>query len=530
MKSFLKNNWPFLLILVIAAGLRLMNLGYSDYQGDEIKALFIPDPNQTRWDFLMDQRKGPVQFIITGLLALVDPRFENQFLMRFLFALAGILSVLFFYKLVELHFGKRVAFYASFFFATNGFIVALSRIVQYQPVGMLFMVLTLYFLTKAVQDENYRVKGIYYSLFSWAIAILTHYDGIFIAPFVFYLLYQWFRTPRPEFAGKFKHFALSGLISAVALMIFYVPFALRLSQSTVDYWSARILEEESTKLYNSRLLFTIYQPIYVLDIYTILLVIGVLFLSAAFLVHKFGSPGLKARLPKDMGDKTFQDILFLLIWALLPLIFMEVIVFNPGTHIYTYLIPGFIFLGFGVYAIDYLLHQILGANLGRVINLVGVSAVFTFIFIESYAIYIDHSVEYPWENERFLLWTFSRPSRELHDTYHLALFGFPYYRNWEGIEAFTSENPVGSYSTNERRTIARFSVNLIEEEESPQASERYYISIANPQSFAIALNQRMQALTEMYDPVFAYDVAGEPKAEVYLVTPEIIAKLVEMGY
>lgn len=530
MKNYLKSNWSFLLILAIALFLRIVNLGYSDYQGDEIKALFIPAPGQTQWDFLLDQRKGPVQFIITGLLALFDPHFESQFLMRLPFAVAGFLAVLFFYKLVELHFGKRVAFYASFFFATNGFIVGLSRIVQYQPVGMLFMVLTLYFLSKAVQDERYRVKGIYYSLFSWTVAILTHYDGLFIAPFVFYLLYQWFRKEKPAFAGKIQHFIASGLISAAALAVFYIPFALKLSQSTVSYWSARISEEESGKLYSSRLLFTLYQPIYVFDIYTILLALGLLFLGMTFLVHRFGTEGLKARLPESLGSKTFLNILFLLIWIALPVIFMELIVYNPGTHIYTYLIPGFILLGYGVFAIEYLLRQVLGANPGRAVNLLGVFAVFSFIFAESYAIYVDHAMEYPWENERFFAWTFYKPSSELHRTYHLAVFGFPYYRNWEAIEAFTSENPVGSYSTNERRTIARFYVHLVEEEDSPLASTRYYISINNAQSFLVALNPRMQALTELYDPVYRYADKGEPQAEIFVVTPEIIADLTEKGY
>lgn len=530
MKNYLRNNWPFLLILAITLILRLVNLGYSDYQGDEIKALFIPNPGQTHWEFLMDQRKGPVQFIITGFLALVDPRFESQFLMRAPFALAGLLSVLVFYKLVELHFGKSVAFYASFFFATNGFIIGLSRIVQYQPVGMLFMVLSLYYLSKAVQDERYRVKGIYYGLFSWAAAILTHYDGVFIAPFVFYLLYQWFQTAQPELAGKIKHFTISGLISSAALAVFYIPFTITLSQSTVNYWSARISEDESTKLYSSRLLFTLYQPIYIFDIYTILLVLGLVFLGAAFLVYKYGSEGWKARLPDSLKARTFLNILILLVWIGLPVIFMELIVYNPGTHIYTYLIPGFILLGYGVYAIEHMLRQILGANLGRVVNLLGVFAVFTFIFAESFAIYVEHTVEYPWENERFFVWTFYKPSSELHRMYHLAVFGFPYYRNWEGIEEFTSENPVGSYSTNERRTIARFYVHLVEEEESPLASTRYYISITNPQSFLVALNPRMRALTELYEPIYTYEEKGEAQAEVFLVTPEIIAELTEKGY
>ncbi len=126
----------FPLILVISAGfcLRLVNLGYADYQGDEIKAFYLPEPDQSVSDFLFTQRKGPVQFIITGFLSRFDTFYENQFLMRIFFALAGCLALVFFYLLVASRFGKHIALYASFFFATNGFLVGLGRIAQYQSL------------------------------------------------------------------------------------------------------------------------------------------------------------------------------------------------------------------------------------------------------------------------------------------------------------------------------------------------------------------------------------------------------------
>lgn len=123
---------PIVLILFIAFSLRFINLGYSDFQGDEIKALFIPETGQSVTEFLLTQRKGPMQFIVTFVLQLLDPNYTNQFLIRFPFALAGFLAVYYFYKFVKNEFDEKVAFYASFFFATNGFFVAFSRIVHYQ--------------------------------------------------------------------------------------------------------------------------------------------------------------------------------------------------------------------------------------------------------------------------------------------------------------------------------------------------------------------------------------------------------------
>ena len=50
------KHLPLLFLVVVTLWLRVANLGYSDYQGDEIKALFLPDPGQTATQFLMEQR------------------------------------------------------------------------------------------------------------------------------------------------------------------------------------------------------------------------------------------------------------------------------------------------------------------------------------------------------------------------------------------------------------------------------------------------------------------------------------------
>jgi len=88
---------PVIFLAFVTLWLRLVNLGYSNYQGDEIKALSLPTPGQNLVDFIFQQRKGPTQFIITYLIKLVNPTFTNEFLARLPFALAGILAVFFFF-------------------------------------------------------------------------------------------------------------------------------------------------------------------------------------------------------------------------------------------------------------------------------------------------------------------------------------------------------------------------------------------------------------------------------------------------
>jgi hypothetical protein len=92
---------PLFALLIITIWLRIANLGYSDYQSDEIKALWRPASGQSGIDFLYMQMKGPTEFLVTYLFKFFDPTFSNEFLQRLPFALAGILSIYFFYPDVD---------------------------------------------------------------------------------------------------------------------------------------------------------------------------------------------------------------------------------------------------------------------------------------------------------------------------------------------------------------------------------------------------------------------------------------------
>jgi hypothetical protein len=528
-RTFVTTNLLILIVLAAAFTLRFINLGYSDYQGDEIKAFFlVNDDEETEVEFLLEQRKGPLQFLVTGAIGLLDPAYENQLLTRFPFALAGFLAVWVFYLFVRAHFGEKTAFYAALFFATNGFILGLSRIVQYQPFVFLFMLLALYLLTRAVKEPAFRIPGLYWSLVAWAVSILSHYDGILIAPFMAYLLWEWFRQPGADRRRSVKHFLIAGTLAGGMLAVFYIPYVFSISQATLNYWNVRINETASTKLASSLLLFRIYQPVYALYIYLLLGGIGALAGLLLILPKRWREDPRLATLTKEIAwEGGPLKMAALGLWVLVSLAFMEALVFNPGTHIYTYLVPAFIFLGLGIQLVEGLVVRLLGGRLGRLANLAGLAVMFAFLYAQSYAIFVDHRAEYPWENERFLIWTLNRPTTSLHEQYHLMMFGFPYYRGWEDIRAFVESGPaVSGYSTNERRTIARYYMRFLEYSEEA----RYYVSVSNPQSFFEVLNKRMEVMMEQYAPVFTTTEGGRVTAKVYLVTKEMIAELTRQGY
>lgn len=496
-KFFIKNKY-LVLLMVVGAFLRLTNLGYSNYQGDEIKALFNPTDGQSVVKFLLDQRKGPVQFLITFLLKFLNPSYENEFLVRLPFAIAGILAVFYFYKLLKHHFNEKVAFYGTFFFATNGFLLAFSRIVQYQSFVILFMIMALYYLSE---------KKIFWGLLFWGLAFLSHYDAVLIAPFAFYLLYDWLKDFKRE--ERIRRFIRVSIIPAFMTGVFYIPFLFNLSEATKTYWYNRLIDNALGKISSSKYLFGVYQPIYVIHIYTILFLLGLIFLCGGAL--------LKRKLPEP-------KIISIGLWFLLALAFMEVFVHIPGTHIYTYLIPVMIFMGAGVYLIEEVLRKVLKNKLGGIVTTFGVSIIFVFIFAQMYMVYVNNRDEYPWENEQFLLWTLPKPS----PIFHLSMFGFPYYRNWEGVKRFVATHPeIKGYSSNERKAITRYFINLPKRGDVPS----FYILVKNPQSFTdYPENTTTQEWMQNHAPEYEFVRNSDERIKIYLLpagAPEVVVGDIE---
>lgn len=529
-----KSNFYLLLILVSSFTLRFVNLGYSDYQGDEIKALYFPTTGQSFFQFIMDQRKGPIQFILTFLIKVFDSSYNNQFFVRLPFAIAGFLSVYFFYKFVTLHFGKKIAFYSSIFFATNGFFIAFSRIVQYQSFVILFMILSLYYLSLAVKNKGFFVKGMYLSLICWGLSLLSHYDGIFILPFMVYLLLEWFRNKKVSKNTKIKHFIAAGLVSMFLVLVFYIPFVFSLSDATKIYWQGRITGIVSQKMSSSVYLFSVYQPIYVVHIYTILFLLGLTFLILGLLsIHILKLkklPGFVQRFFSHSTDhmKLIHNnqlmIFFLILWFLIPFLFFEVYVYIPGTHIYCYLIPCFIFLAYGLVTLESLTFKIFEYNLMQLFNIVGVLVLSLFLFTQSFVIFVDSHKEYPWEQEKFFFWTFP----QINLLYHSSLFGFPYYRDWEGIREFVSSFPeIIAYVTNERQAISRYFIPL----NSKKDEAGFFVYVKNPQSFENNIMYDKAAYwVSHYQPVHTLTRNGNDLVRIYIMEAGTLDSIKNRGF
>ncbi|MCX7596549.1 MAG: glycosyltransferase family 39 protein [Fischerella sp.] len=483
-----KNIIPLIYLGFVTFWLRLINLGYSNYQGDEIKALYRPQAGQSMIDFLLNQRKGPIQFLITYTMSLINPEYDNELIIRLPFAIAGIFAIYFFYKIVRLEFGKNIALYSSLFIAVNGLFVAFSRIVQYQSFVILFSLLCLYFLSLSTKYEKWRLYGLYLGMSCWGISILAHYDGIFIAPFVFYLIYQWYINGKSsQNKNQLLHLICAISVLLLSIAIFYIPFFFSLSESTKTYWAERI----SKQSVSSTRTFMTYNPLFIIYLYALLGLLGLF------------------RIKKNFS---------IVLWLLFPLLSLETLVGNPGTHIYTYVLPFSILMAFGLELCQlFIVKKLIGK--AKYINIFfGVFGIliFVFLFIISHLLFIDNRKEYPWENKSFLFLEFKKQSGQ-------SLFGFPYYRHWEKIRLYLkSTDSKGYFITNENKSITRYYIpvefkNLeLHPYDPKQPGDIYVIYIKNPQNINRKILDKEQSYWEaLYQPVKTFSNNGRVVATIY---------------
>ncbi len=491
---------PVLFLLLSGVWLHLANLGYSDFQGDEIKALAAPLNGQSLVDFLLQQRKGPVQFLTSYLIRLAYPALANRFLVRLPFALAGLAAIWIFYRFVHLHFGRTTALIAASFLSINGLMIGLTRIVQYQSWVILFSVLALYCFSLALKVERWKVSGLYAGMLCWTIAILSHFDGIFIAPFAAYLLVRWWReVPDLKRRQRFVHLAAPAFLAAMLLGIYFIPYLAAIRTTTQQYWWLRISgDEPGAGIPSSIFTFNLYNPLLAIYVFA--------FLGAASLLQ------IRRSYP-------------IWLWFAFPWLVLELVIGDPGTHIYAYLLPACILAALGVDSLAGLFRRWrVGGRAAQFAVYSLVALVILFLAGVSHLIFVDHTPEYPWIERRILFWTVGKPD----ETYRMWAFGFPYFRRWDEIRDYALLKPDNAYySTNENKSIASFFIPY------PFDVNRsgIYIHIYNPQSLRDKLaDDKIRYWTKNYSPVKEFEVAGNVVAAIYQMPAGNVDEIKSLGY
>lgn len=406
------------LILFLSLLLRLVNIDYKEFQGDEgvimVRAAQVLAGDELG---LLRHQKGPVEILIPlipwGLGGAV-----NELWARAPFVWAGLLSVL-----AVAAVGARLSqgsggLLAALLYTIGGFSIAFSRIVQYQSFVILWSLLSV------LHAFRYRHSGPLLDLtlttVFLAAGLLAHYDAILFAPAIGLLIVgRWRQAPQRWYV----HAVVAFLVGAAVVAAFYLPYLAnptfggtgsyllndRIGGSLFS-WSAPLVWRMST-FYNST--------------YYVLLL---LFLAA---VGTLAFKWPKGRMPA-----------FLFVFV--PLLFYTLVVADPRTHVYT-VFPGLALMaGLGALALW-------RARRRRPRVVWPAAGLFALLFSLSLwyvlLLFVDVTPErqrtWPENRSPFFPTTWSEPPQ-------YGLFGFPHQAGWRLAPALVTEMP---YASNEEAEI-----------------------------------------------------------------------------
>lgn len=439
------------IIFIITLSLRFVNLGYSDYIGDEHKAFIQLEGDQTLKEFFLSRRKGPMQFLVSHIPYMITGDFRNELAQRVPFSVVSVLAVWAFYLLVrKISKNEFIALFSTLLFSINGFIVGFGRIAQYQNLNLLFSFLAAYFYLFLLDDllHKDKVKKSLLGTLFFSLSVLSHWDAIFILPVIVITFIKYLKLETDR-ANKIKLIAYNFAFGCLLLLPFLIPYVnYQLNDVDNQEYFKRRIETGHMNFERYTELINLYNP----------------FVTYYFLII-FGF----------IGSLNIKKSFTFLVWFSFSYLTFEIYVKKPGTHIYNFIIPLIILSSYGVYFIYRFLPKIIKHIYGLLIFIISL-----FLVFQTYFIFIDHSKEYPWEqktiyNFRELQeWNYKRTKVKTRDRVYtkwetpeylidqkLPLFGFAHKRYWNQINDFVNtynyeNNTDFGYITNEVKTISEW--------------------------------------------------------------------------
>ncbi|OGC59910.1 hypothetical protein A2380_03240 [candidate division WWE3 bacterium RIFOXYB1_FULL_43_24] len=440
----MRTLFVILFLCFLAAPFRFVDLGYSDYIGDERKAFIEPIKGQSLQNFFITRRKGPVQFLVSEIPHLITKDFRNEYAQRFPFAVISVFSVAMFYLMVKKLSGDGLAaFISSLLYLVNGFIVGFGRIAQYQNLNLLFNFLSIYFYTDLLYKEKKLIRSTLLGTFFFCLSVLSHWDTVFIIPVVSYIFIRFIFNKAHTKYYKIRILLLNFVLGCLLLLPFLIPylFAFTGLSDNQEYFGRRVdMGIRNLGMYVE--LIRLYNPFYTLEFVSIAALFGIL---------------------------RFKKALPYILWFTFSFLVFIFFVRKPGTHIYNFVLPAIVLAGLGISVLINLFPK-----WTKVLPAILLLPPIAFLGYQSYFIFVDHTKEYPWEQKVYF--------EELRTKYpnnnyvkilpglvtpkytreqKLPLFGFPHYRHWDEINAYVNSRNAETgedygYITNEDKTISEW--------------------------------------------------------------------------
>jgi 4-amino-4-deoxy-L-arabinose transferase-like glycosyltransferase len=375
--------WAGMITLaLVAAFLRLPNLNYSEFQGDETRALLrTAEMIQGYDDALMTHKKGPAEILLPGsIYSLVDR--INEASARLPFSLLNLTGLFAIFLLGWRMFGAVAGWTAAMILALDGYFIGFARIVQYQSIVFCLVVLTVLVLYRLVRVPRLLPNYLTLAAIFLGTAMLAHYEGaLAMIPGSFLLFMLWRRGIPLAQLGRAMIVPL--LISAAILAAFYIPFVLHPAFG-VTYAYITVNRIGTTFPYNNLVDFfertTLYNTTYALVLLILITVVGLArlywralpralaWVAVALLVGCMSLTFINPTWLTIGGhDQTWSFFVLALavawlapqisleertvwLWFGVPAIFMLFFTLTPNTHVYGFIIGWSLVVGMVVEA------------------------------------------------------------------------------------------------------------------------------------------------------------------------------------
>lgn len=524
----------FVLLVLLTASLRLVHLGYSEFQGDEAIVMMraghaiLGDGAQ-----LFYHQKGPVEILLPlATWALSGTIDEGQ--ARLPFAFASILGVVSLTLLGRRWFSGRSAFIGALLLAINGYFVGFGRVVQYQSVVLAATTLALLALWRWAEEEGERWLFIGAGLL--AFGLLAHYDAVLAAPAALMIAGRRLWRARRQWRTWWGSAIGAGALACGILGLFYVPFALHPNfAKTVGYLGGARLGTAGP-LYNnlssSLPLGLFYNSAYYLVVLACLLGValflsfgrrewlipgvGVLLLLLQFLVPGLESSnwagpvlaGLLAALLLSRRSSPSSRAAWL--WFGVPFLFTYFLVWDPRTHVLNVFPAAVLLAGWVLDALLALLSGRVPVRARRWAGAAGYGLLGTaFFLLAAYPtlMFVQHDPEIK------RTWPAHRPAlywRPVDETPLFGYFGFPYRAGWKVIGRLIDEGVLdGVIASNEEPEITSWYARGAERTTCPGPD---WILIARDVQDEVPRQTPEEAAYALWGEV---RVADEPKLWIY---------------
>jgi 4-amino-4-deoxy-L-arabinose transferase-like glycosyltransferase len=529
-----RDGWAWLLAAVlIAVGLRVVNLNYSEFQGDEaavlVRAAQVLEGDEAA---VFQHKKGPAELVLvmagwrlTGL--------TNEWMARLPFAWVSVLGMIAVFlcgrRLGRPHAGGI----AACLLASEGFFVGFGRIVQYQ--SLVFALSTLGLLCLLAYRARGRGSLVVVGAAFFAGGALAHYDAVLALPVGLLLVVARLWHDHRRGWRALVPVLAAALIGGVLLGVFYAPFLRSPYVAGTSYYvSGRIGDDFYNHLWSTFELSAVYDSVYLLALMLFALAGQTLATWARWGRVGLGLSGILlataitalvwpewwvadeltlAWIPAAillvgvlLAPSQPATTRTLWLWLGLPALFYLFFVALPLTHIYT-AIPAWALLA-GV-ALANLGHWLAGRS-KAVLRVVGFGGIAVYVLCGYYAVmlFVDHSPEYRRTFPQFkhpLYWTpYERMPKE-------GLFGFPYRAGWKAVGHLMDEGQLtGTYDSNEEREITDY-----------YTRQAVRLSCASPDMYVTAVDVQdevpipWEQIEEEYQPAVLVTVGEQPKITVY---------------